>query len=78
MALNPVAIKTQIDQLLSSSENVDLSVKEAKEKFSQDLTDIIVNAIKSAQVTVNIGIPVQVAVPAGTGSTIGAGTGFLS
>jgi hypothetical protein len=48
------------------------------QNFAGKLATAIDNYIKTATVTVAFPIPVQVAVPAGTGGTTAAGTGTLS
>lgn len=50
----------------------------AQAKYADKLATAIDNYIKSATVTVAFPIPVQVAVPAGTGGTTGPGTGTIS
>lgn len=52
MALNEQSIKDQIGTLIDST---DLDVEEAKEQFKILLADIIINAIKSATITIPSG-----------------------
>ncbi len=52
--------------------------EQAIEYHSTELANIITEYIQSATVTVEPGILVQVAYPAGTGATNGPGTGTLS
>jgi hypothetical protein len=70
-----VTIKQQIAAMLENTAGGDLEA--AKQQFATDLAQIIATAIRSATVTVQPGIAVQVAVPAGTGVTTGPGTGSL-
>jgi hypothetical protein len=76
MALNVSAIENGIKAVIESSENVDLSVSQAKDKFAIDLANVIMQAILSATVTVQPGIAVSTS--GGAGSTTGLGTGSLS
>ncbi len=50
--LNPVTIKQQVADLIASNKEADPS--QAEDNFAQGLTDIIVDAIKSATVSVDI------------------------
>ena len=67
-------IKAEILQLLNDTANLEL--ERAKDEFAQKLANVVENAIKSATVTVQPGIPV--ATTGGAGSTTGPGTGSLS
>ena len=49
MALSKTQIANQIGSLIDGT---DLSLEEAKTKFKNDLAEIIVNAIKSARITI--------------------------
>jgi hypothetical protein len=70
--------ESQVQQLISNliDSTSQLEPSEAKKKFSEELGTIIVNAIKSATVTVNSGIITVCG--AGAGSTTSPGTGSLS
>jgi hypothetical protein len=74
--LNPANIRNQVGQLLTDTNDSKISVEQANEKFINGLTDIIINAIKSATVKVDPGIPVSTS--GGAGTTTGPGTGSLS
>jgi len=69
-------IKAQINTLIEQTKG--LEQKQAQEAFCTGLANIIEASIKSATITVSAGIPVVVAVPAGTGATTAPGTGTLS
>lgn len=53
MALNEILIEEQIGELIDSTTTLEL--EESKAKFKKDLASIIVNAIKSAQLTIPSG-----------------------
>jgi len=76
MAINNALIKEQISALIDQTKGLEQA--QSQEVFSQQLANIIQAAIVSATVTIAPGIAVQVAVPAGTGSTIANGIGTLS
>lgn len=61
--LNPVTISNAIDKLLTDTSNPDISVEQAKAQFKQQLTQIIVDAIKSATVTIQPGLIITVGSP---------------
>lgn len=58
MALVSATIEQQIDQLLTSTAGMEL--EQAKVQFRKQLTQIIIDAIKSATITVQPGV-IQVA-----------------
>lgn len=60
-------IKNSIKVLIEGMPNA--TTEQAKDYFSDGLSKIIKAAIVSATITVPLGIPVQVAFPAGTGAT---------
>lgn len=62
MALVIATIEAQIEALLNTTSNLELP--QAKEKFKKDLAAIIVNAIKSATITI----------PSGAIQTVGSAT----
>lgn len=74
--LNTDSIKQQVKQLISDTNDSKISVEQANEKLANGLASIIVNAIKSATVRVEAGIPVSTS--GGAGTTTGLGTGSLS
>lgn len=67
-------IQTQINSLIDNTK--DLEQKESQAAFASGLADIVKNAILSATVTVQAGIPV--ATSGGAGATSAPGTGSLS
>ena len=76
--INEAKIKSDIVSLIRNNDSTDTD--ESIDKFADGMSKIIANAIKSATVTVNAGIPVATAGTAAsqTGSTTGTGTGSLS
>lgn len=78
MAIVKEAIETQINSIIDSTKA--LKPEEAQKKFSSDLANVIVSALKSAIVTIQAGIPVTtVGSPTTqTGATTAPGTGTLS
>lgn len=66
-------IRTLLNQL-KTQDDQEASINQ----FVSGLATAIDNYIKTATVNVVPGIPVQVVVPAGTGTTVGPGTGNLS
>lgn len=78
MSVSKKIIKSQITVLLKSTavESIDI----AQDKFADQLSDIIYNAIVSATVTIAAGIPVTTVGSATTqtGATTATGTGALT
>lgn len=72
------SISAKIFSFIKNSKETDPD--KAIQKFSDEMATVIADAIKSATVTVNPGIPVSTAgsAVAQTGATIGTGTGTLS
>lgn len=73
MAISNPQIKSEVAQLIQSNKEVEPA--DAEEAFAQGIADIIENALKSADVVVEAGIPVTTA--QSTGQTTGQGTGSL-
>jgi len=48
--INPVTISQALDKLLTDTANPDISVEQAKAEFIQQMTQAIVDAIKSATI----------------------------
>jgi hypothetical protein len=76
MALVQATLKTNLLNLFNSMKQSEMSEAD----FAEQLAMIINNHIKTAQVTVNAGIPVATAGSAAsqTGTTTGPGSGSLS
>lgn len=74
MPIINATIKTQIVGLLNETKV--LEQEQAADVFAQRLADLIENALKSATVTIQAGIPVSTT--GGAGATTGPGTGSLS
>lgn len=70
-------IETAIADLLDKIKKSD-KPDDAPKTLSKGLASIIADAIKSATVTVNPGIPVTAPPPTGVGATTASGTGSLS
>ncbi|NCU25664.1 hypothetical protein EOM86_02970 [Candidatus Nomurabacteria bacterium] len=68
--VNKAVIKNRIAELIKDNKSEE-DVEKAAERFAEELSTIIVDAIKSGTVNVTIPIiPVQVVVPAGTGASL--------
>ena len=77
MAISEVSIKNEVLSLLNITKANIIDQDQAIDDLATGLASIIKNAIVSATVTVNPGIPVTTSAPA-TGATTAAGTGSLS
>lgn len=69
MPLNPIQIRNEVRQLvnqLNAGDPVNDSPEQTIDTFTQGLTNIIVNAIQSADVTIPTGLVSQGASPAVT------------
>lgn len=77
MAISNSQIKSEVAQLIQSNKEVDPA--DAEEAFAQGIADIIENALKSADVVVEAGIPVSTTgtASAQTGQTTSQGSGSL-
>ncbi len=82
MAIVETAISIEIVDFMTKAAGTTLTPDGAKQvkQFADDLAGVIANAIKSATVTVNPGIPVATtgSPAAQTGATTATGTGTLS
>lgn len=50
--LNPVTISNAIDKLITDTSNPDISVAQAKAEFVQQLSQAMIDAIKSITITI--------------------------
>ena len=53
--LNPVTISNAIDKLLTNTANSDITVEQAKAQFVQEMSQAIIDAIKSATIVLPSG-----------------------
>jgi hypothetical protein len=74
MALSKAVIQGEISKIIDQTDKLDRA--KAQEQFASKLADAIINAIKSATVTVQPGIPVSTS--GGAGLTTGPGAGTIS
>jgi hypothetical protein len=74
MAIVKAVIQAEINKLINETKG--LEQEQAQTQFASKLADVIVNALKSAVVTVQPGIAVSTS--GGAGATTAPGTGSLN